>query len=111
MENMNIDYTDFDENILMQDKEGNYYRLRIEQDEIDDNPRDWDNLGHMVCWHRDYNLGDQHKFESPEDFWHEMIREYIKTEALFDYALSGTGSVKLEKILDEDGEEGFELYY
>jgi len=23
------------------------------------NPRDWDNLGHMVCWHRGYDLGDE----------------------------------------------------
>lgn len=109
--NVDIDYTDFDTNILMQDKNGNYYRLRIEQDNLEDNPRNWDNLGYMVCWHRDYALGDRHNFESPEDFWHEMIRKHIKTETLFDYALSGTGSVKLEKNSDEDGEEGFELCY
>ena len=34
---------------------------RIEQDELawdHDSPRDWDNLGTMVCFHRRYNLGD-----------------------------------------------------
>ena len=24
-----------------------------------DNPRDWENLGHMVCWHRRRKLGDE----------------------------------------------------
>lgn len=33
------------------------------------NPReDYDNAGHMVCWHRHYNLGDEHEFSDPEDF-------------------------------------------
>ena len=33
-----------------------------------ESPREWDNAGHMVCWHRHYNLGDKHKFYDPEDF-------------------------------------------
>ena len=37
--------------------------LNIYQDcsEID-NPRDWDNLGTMICSHKRYNLGDKHNF-------------------------------------------------
>ena len=42
--------------------------LRIYQDEMAESPRDWDNLGTMVCWHRNYNLGDVHEFNSPEYF-------------------------------------------
>lgn len=30
----------------------------IEFDENCNDPRDWDNLGTIVCWHRRYNLGD-----------------------------------------------------
>jgi len=26
-------------------------------------PREWDNLGTMVCFHRKYNLGDKHDFK------------------------------------------------
>lgn len=38
-------------------KSGNI--LRIKQDEDPMNPRtEWDNLGHMVCWHSRYHLGD-----------------------------------------------------
>ncbi len=43
-------------------------KYRIEQDENAESPRDWDNAGTMVCWHRRYNLGDKHDFRSPADF-------------------------------------------
>jgi len=32
------------------------------------NPREWDNLGTMVCWSRRYKLGDTHDFKDPEEF-------------------------------------------
>jgi len=33
-------------------------RINIEQDGDPESPREWDNLGTMVCWHNNYNLGD-----------------------------------------------------
>lgn len=92
--NINIDYTDFYKNILVQDKEGNYYRLRIEQDEFCDGPRNWDNLGHMVCWHRRYKLGDQHNFSEPRDFLKELLfSEYSsghnRNNPVFEFLKSG----------------------
>ena len=44
------------------------YKLSVFRDEDAPNPREWDNLGRMVCWHRRYNLGDEHSFEDVEDF-------------------------------------------
>jgi hypothetical protein len=38
------------------------HELRIYQDTDTQNPRtEWDNFGHMACWHRSYNLGDCEK--------------------------------------------------
>lgn len=43
-------------------------KVGIIQDEDASNPReDFDNFGHMVCFHRRYDLGDQHDFSSPDD--------------------------------------------
>jgi hypothetical protein len=42
--------------------------VRLEQDQDAESPRDWDNLGRMVCWHRNYSLGDKHEFSTPQDF-------------------------------------------
>lgn len=46
--------------------------LKIQQyDAGDSNPRDWDNLGHMVCWHNRYTLGDTQPKEDPEEWMRE----------------------------------------
>ena len=39
---------------------GELVRVHIEQDMIPENPRYFDdgNIGHMMCWHRNYQLGD-----------------------------------------------------
>lgn len=44
------------------------YDIEIKQDEFPESPREWDNLGTMICFHRRYNLGDKHNFNHPDDF-------------------------------------------
>lgn len=49
-------------------------RVRIEQDAEPESPREWENAGTIVCWHRRYRIGDRHEFREPEDFlewWEE----------------------------------------
>ena len=38
--------------------DGRKLRLVIEQDQFPEDPRSWDNLGTMLCCHREYQLGD-----------------------------------------------------
>ena len=52
--------------------EGVKYTLEVEQDMLDNSPRDWDNLCTMVCWHRHYNLGDKHSFDNPDEFMQHL---------------------------------------
>ncbi len=42
--------------------------LEILPDESPENPRDWDHLGTMACWHRRYALGDKHEYRDPQAF-------------------------------------------
>jgi hypothetical protein len=44
---------------------GNYI-IKIYQDESPYSPREDDNLGTMICFHRRYNLGDKHNFSVEE---------------------------------------------
>ncbi len=44
------------------------YKLQVFRDEDAESPREWDNLGKMVCWHRRYNLGDKHEYKDPQAF-------------------------------------------
>ena len=55
----------------MKDTEGNKYTLTIEQDNSD--PRDWDNVCTMVCWHRRYKLGDTHNYDDYDEFFNDIL--------------------------------------
>ena len=56
-------------------------KIRIEQDDNYESPREWDNLGTMVCFHRRYDLGDKHEYRS-DDYsgWDELEKELVKEE-------------------------------
>lgn len=57
------------------------YLIEIYPDQSPDSPREWDNLGTMICFHRRYDLGDKHDYCSGNyDGWEEMKEEIIKQE-------------------------------
>ena len=62
------------------------------------NPRtDWDNFGHMVCWHRQYNLGDEHQFEDSNDLLKQLVRDSVSPDTVIELVKSGKADrVKLE---------------
>lgn len=67
-------------------EDGNLFRIHIETDSDAESPREWDgNIGNMMCWSREYNLGDEHNFESPEDFLNNLVRENIKDSTLISF--------------------------
>lgn len=55
--------------------------IRTFYDECPYNPRENDNLGTMVCFHKRYSLGDKHDYDS-DDYkgWNEMKKDIIKNE-------------------------------
>jgi len=68
--------------------------LKIEQDELAQSPREWDNLGTMVCWHNRYNLGDKHTFEDSHDFLSELA-----------WSLDGGSTYEWEELQDMSDSE------
>ncbi len=44
------------------------HTINVHFDDNPTDPREWDNLGVMVCWHRGYKLGDKHDWKEPQDF-------------------------------------------
>ncbi len=61
--------------------ENEKYKLEIFDDLNPCSPREFDNLGTMVCFHRRYNLGDKTELKS-SDFssWEELESYLYKTE-------------------------------
>jgi len=47
-------------------------RLEIYQDDIPESPREWDNLGIMLCTHREYDLGDE-QFNTAEELEERVL--------------------------------------
>lgn len=58
----------------------NGYRVEVCSDDYPDDPRTWDNLGTMICWHRSYDLGDKQAdsnyYESVEDMLKGLEEDY-----------------------------------
>lgn len=55
------------------------YTIRIEQDDNPENPRDWDNFGIMICFHKRYRLGDKTDLRSDMfNNWDEAYAYLIK---------------------------------
>lgn len=57
------------------------YVLEVEHDDDPMNPRvDWDNVTTMICFHRNYNLGDKHDYKKDNfDSW-EQLKEQIESD-------------------------------
>jgi hypothetical protein len=59
-------------------KEHKGYTIKMFNDNDPESPRYWDNLGTMICFHRRYNLGDEHKYKRISDFLEDIVSEYEK---------------------------------
>ncbi len=78
------------------------YAIKIRRDDDVESPREWDNLGTMVCWHNRYNLGDgDHGFETPRVFMHVISglypdepTEYL-TDEQYDRCVTEAGRINI----------------
>ena len=73
-------------------EDGVLHRFHLEREEDYSNifnPREDCNLGTIVCWHRDYNLGDENiKNENLDHYLCDLVREAYKGESIVDYVCS-----------------------
>lgn len=62
-------------------EEGKIRRIHVEEDMNPWNPRTEQdgNVGTMMCWHRNYALGDSDKnnYENPEEFLQDLLRQKV----------------------------------
>ena len=56
-------------------------QFKVEQNTWDANPREWENLSKMVCFHGRYNLGDKTIYSQRDvNSWAELEKLICKTE-------------------------------
>lgn len=102
----------YNENVVHEEKYRGYEIQIAMDDGGGDSPRDWDNLGTMVCWHGRSKLGDEQPRCSPRDFIIKLIDEaplpkstYIPTR------YNGDVLWYLEELEDKILYELFRKYY
>lgn len=49
------------------------HSIKIYHDDDAENPRDWDNLGTLICGHSRYQLGDKHSFQGGREFLLDLL--------------------------------------
>lgn len=83
--------------------DGNQYACLIHYDDAPEDPRKWENIGHMICFHRRYRLGDEHKYETVEAFLADLVCEYVHIQKIEDYIRDGkTGMAIYEPDSERD---------
>ena len=87
--------------------DGRKLRLVIEQDQFPEDPRSWDNLGTMLCCHRDYQLGDCNSNRETEEQLAEICRKYGKSDEEIDEM---TFAEEVQFILNQDDVCGLPLW-
>ncbi len=58
-------------------KQNEEYAVKIVHDADTQSPREWDNLGTMVCFHNRYNLGDEHDYQDKDAFLFSMLEDTL----------------------------------
>ena len=51
----------------------------IVQEESPESPREWDNVGTMICWHRNYTLGDEQPDMTPDEFKDKLVSQHTNS--------------------------------
>lgn len=74
-------------------EEGKIRRVHIEQDNEPWNPRTEQdgNVGTMMCWYRNYDLGDsnKNKYKNPEDFLQNLLHQKVSEKTILNYVRNG----------------------
>lgn len=62
------------------------YTIKVSLDECvqEEGPRDWSNVGTMVCWHRRYKLGDEQPSCDPDEYQLGLIPGEVESVLLAD---------------------------
>jgi len=63
------------------------FTINIQLDNDPQDPREWDNLGTMVCFHKRYSLGDKHRYSSPENFMIDLWNKEATQKEKRDFIL------------------------
>ena len=96
-EGFELTFEAIEESISIEQTDKGYIIKYLVRDDNCMSPREWGNLGKMVCFHSSYNLGDEHNFDNPTRFLFELAYE-LSLEELEKFSLDDEQNQ--EKLLE-----------
>lgn len=104
MERMYYNFYDGDKVSL--DIAGVKHELSFYIDNDSEDPRSWDPLATMLCWHRNYSLGDKNKYDSIEDVLRDLCEQYnLDVDTIFEYKDTENTPKQRDRRIMEDLKE------
>ena len=85
----------------MHDKYGNKYRLKIEYDDMAEDPREWDNTATMLCWTTRYDLGDKHNYEDIQEALEDLADKVGVKYDEIDWSVKGGAKARDKKLIED----------
>jgi len=80
--------------------------IEVMADDGIESPREWDNLGTMVCSHKRYDLGDEQFKEDRAGSWEEAMAYYFEHDCglniEYDYYMSEAQVERITKWIDKN---------
>ena len=89
-------------------QDGEKYRIEFVRDDYPDNPIYEDCfVSKIYCWHRRYNIGLKHDFDTPLEYWGYLVRCAVPASQIIEKAMSGG----FEEITVEKHGDRYDVLY
>ena len=97
--------TIYDEQFFILKSKGVKYKLSFHQDNDSEDPRHWDPPATMLCWHRNYSLGDKHTFTDISNALEHLLidsgKALIEVDATMDLCVDETKYERDKRVIEE----------
>lgn len=103
MERMYYNFYDGDKVSL--DIKGVKYELSFYNDNDSEDPRQWDPLATMLCWHRAYKLGDRNNYGDIHDVLYDLCEQHNLDTSICDYKADENTPKQRDRRIMEDLKE------
>lgn len=104
--NKRMYYNIYDGDKVVLDINGVKHELSFYNDNDSEDPRTWDPLATMLCWHKGYSLGDKNKYDSIEDVLRDLCEQYnLDVDTIFEYKDTENTPKQRDRRIMEDLKE------
>ena len=103
--NKRMYYNIYDGDKVELDIDGVKHELSFYNDNDSEDPRRWDPLATMLCWHRSYSLGDKHSYGDIHDALYDLCEQHNLDTSICEYRADENTARQRDRRIMEDLKE------